>query len=136
MNIVPGYESLAEVLQDALEQAQSGKGKERHAAGEPFNQQEICVNTRAVGLGYPLGQARKKARESKRLFKDQGVEAGVAECLGAINYLAAAVIVMREHLQHEPQDEPQAVFCPGCGKITTEDHVCDKAWTGGNWDLN
>lgn len=90
------YKSLYHVLTEALNQAQSGKGKERHAAGEPFDQQEICQNTRAVGLGYPLGQARKKARESLRLLEDRGTEAAVAECLGAINYLAAAIIVMRE----------------------------------------
>jgi hypothetical protein len=96
MNILPGYERLAEVLQNALDQAQSGKGKERHACGEPFEQQEICHNTRAVGFGYPLGQARKKAREAKRLLETRGKDAAIAECLGAINYLAAAVIVMDE----------------------------------------
>jgi hypothetical protein len=96
MNILPGYERLAEVLQNALDQAQSGKGKERHACGELFEQQEICQNTRAVGFGYPLGQARKKAKEAKRLLETRGKDAAIAECLGAINYLAAAVIVMDE----------------------------------------
>jgi hypothetical protein len=96
MKAEPGYRLLASVLNDALNQAQSGKGKERHACGEPFEQQEICHNTRAVGFGYPLGQARKKAREAKRLFETRGKEAAIAECLGAINYLAAAVIVMGE----------------------------------------
>lgn len=91
-----GYESLAHVLMNALDQAQTGKGKERHAADEPFREQEICANTRAVGLGFPLGQARKKAREAKRLFEIDGPDAAVAECLGAINYLAAAIIVMNE----------------------------------------
>ncbi|MFW6178679.1 MAG: hypothetical protein ACOC43_10000 [Desulfohalobiaceae bacterium] len=96
MRVKVGYETLARVLQDALDQAQMGKGLRRHAAGEPFSQQEICANTRAVGLGYPLGQARKKAREAKRLFETEGLDPAVAECLGAINYLAAAVLVMRE----------------------------------------
>jgi hypothetical protein len=96
MNILPGYERLAEVLQNALDQAQSGKGKERHACGELFEQQEICQNTRAVGFGYPLGQARKKAKEAKRLIETVSKDAGIAECLGAINYLVAAVIVMDE----------------------------------------
>jgi hypothetical protein len=96
MKAEPGYRLLASVLNDALNQAQSGKGKERHACGEPFEQQEICHNTRAVGFGYPLGQARKKAREAKRLLETRGKDAAIAECLGAINYLAAAVIVMDE----------------------------------------
>jgi hypothetical protein len=96
MKAEPGYRLLASVLNDALNQAQNGKGKERHACGEPFEQQEICHNTRAVGFGYPLGQARKKAREAKRLLETRGKDAAIAECLGAINYLAAAVIVMDE----------------------------------------
>jgi hypothetical protein len=96
MKAEPEYRLLASVLNDALNQAQNGKGKERHACGEPFEQQEICLNTRAVGFGYPLGQARKKAREAKRLLETRGKDAAMAECLGAINYLAAAVIVMDE----------------------------------------
>lgn len=96
INVHHDYKKLCDVLVAALDQAQSGKGRERHAAGEPFEQQEICQNTRAVGYGYPLGQARKKARESLRLLEDRGPEAAIAECLGAINYLAAAVVVMQE----------------------------------------
>lgn len=92
--VLPGYESLAQVLQEALNQAQAGKGVERHAkeVGEPFDRQKICEITRRVGLGYPLGQAIKKTEESLRLSLD----AGVAEMLGAINYLSAAVICRRE----------------------------------------
>lgn len=96
INVHHDYKKLCDVLVAALDQAQSGKGRERHAAGEPFEQQEICQNTRAVGYGYPLGQARKKARESLRLLEDRGPDAAIAECLGAINYLAAAVVVMQE----------------------------------------
>lgn len=87
------YESLQGVLMEALYQAQSGKGKERHANdGEPFEDQQICEIARRVGVGFDLGQAVKKIYESQRLDKDRGV----AELLGAINFLAAAVIVMRE----------------------------------------
>lgn len=91
------YESLKEVLDDALRQASDGKGKERHAKkDEPFDKQKICEITRRVGLGYPIGQAIKKAEESLRL----GTR-GPDELLGAINYLAAAVICMREELADE-----------------------------------
>lgn len=87
------YKSLYDILGDAFLQACDGKGKERHAKpSEPFEKQKICEITRRVGLGYPLGQAIKKAEESLRLQP----EAGVQELLGAINYLAAAIIVMRE----------------------------------------
>jgi hypothetical protein len=93
VHINKGYESLHEVLVDALNQAQDGKGKERHAKdNEPFERQKICEITRRVGLGGPLFQVCKKTIEAQKL----GGERGVAELLGAINYLAAAVIVMRE----------------------------------------
>jgi len=89
-----GYEKLAGVLTSALLQAAIGKGKSRHALeGEPFEAQKICEITRRVGLGYPLGQAVKKAYESTRLGNR-----GPAELLGAINYLAAAYLVMEEEL--------------------------------------
>lgn len=91
---VPGeYISLGLVLQSALEQASKGKGKERHAeADELFENQIICEVARRTGTGFCLGQAVKKIYESQRLH---GV-ASESELLGAINYLAAAVIVMRE----------------------------------------
>ena len=96
-DVIDPYESLQEVLDDALYQASSGKGKERHAKqDEPFDKQKICEITRREGLGYPIGQAIKKAIESQRL----GAR-GPDELLGAINYLAAAVIVMREELRED-----------------------------------
>ena len=97
-DLVPGYESLATVYDSAIEQASEGKGRERHAeAGEPYERQIICEVSRRVGLGYPLGQAVKKIYESQRI----GGERGVAELLGALNYVAAAVIVMREQEESE-----------------------------------
>lgn len=144
MNAEREYRLLALVLNDALNQAQSGKGKERHACGEPFEQQEICQNTRAVGLGYPLGQARKKAREAKRLFETKGKEAAIAECLGAINYLAAAVIVMDEQDETSIADGFGNTFprwCPDCGaemeivrpgKVQCS-NACDGRETRFNW---
>ena len=86
------YISLRYVLELAVDQAANGKGKERHANGEPFDQQKICKISRAVGIGFALGQALKKAEESVRLDK----EAALREILGAINYLAAAYIVLNE----------------------------------------
>jgi hypothetical protein len=91
------YLKLREVLRDAFNHASIGKGLERHACGEPFEQQTICQTARAHGIGFCTGQAEKKARESHRLLPmDGGVDRAVSELLGAINYLAAAVIVIRE----------------------------------------
>jgi hypothetical protein len=99
-DLVPGYESLATVYDSAIEQASEGKGRERHAnEGEAYENQIICEVARRVGLGYPLGQAVKKIYESQRI----GGERGVAELLGALNYVAAAVIVMREGMETVPE---------------------------------
>ena len=84
----PGYEKLADVLQRAFDQAAKGKGLERHASGEPFHEQVMQVGARKFGVGSLLFQAFKKSEESQRLPLDRGV----AELLGAINYLAGAVI--------------------------------------------
>ena len=84
-----GYEKLGNVFCMAIEQSAYGKGKERHATGEPFHEQPICGITRRVGMGYPFGQTEKKIEESQRLDND----AAIFELIGAINYLAAAVIV-------------------------------------------
>jgi hypothetical protein len=88
----PGYERLAEVLDEALEQAQSGKGHERHAGvGEAFHDQQIVQLGAWMGsTHFEVGQACKKAIESTRL----GGERGRRELLGAINYLAAAVLLI------------------------------------------
>lgn len=84
-----GYETLAGVLDDALSQAQSGKGSERHASGEPFHDQPIVQLGEWMGnTGFVVGQACKKAIESTRLPHGHAR----SELLGAINYLAAAVI--------------------------------------------
>ncbi len=87
------YDALWTVLMESWEQAAFGKGKERHASGELFTEQPICQISREVGIGFALGQAQKKIIESQRL----DTEAGVRELLGAINYIAAAVIVRREN---------------------------------------
>ena len=93
LSVKQGYEPLYEVLRRALDQAQSGKGHERHATDKPFLHQPILTIGRMVGTGYQLGQAMKKAQESTRLPTK---ERQVAELLGAINYLAAAILMIEE----------------------------------------
>jgi hypothetical protein len=85
------YEPLANVLDDALNQAQQGKGSERHGQGLPFKDQPIMnipkLQNSDVGLMY---QAIKKLQESQRMDKD----AAVRERLGAINYIAASILFL------------------------------------------
>lgn len=92
VNVKDGYYPLFAVLNDALNQAQVGKGADRHGNGEPFTDQPVLTITRAVGLGFPLGQAMKKIQECQRMDTD----AAKRELLGAINYLAAAVLFLDE----------------------------------------
>lgn len=90
VDIPPGYHKLFEVLMRAFEQAAGGKGKERHAKeGVPFEEQPMSAINKQLGSvdGF-IYQAHKKSLESKRLPDGRGQ----AELLGAIVYLAGAVI--------------------------------------------
>ena len=89
IHVPPGYESLGKVFAAALAQAASGKGHERHANGLPFDKQRMHTINQEQGTidGY-LFQARKKALESRGMVFGKAQ----AELLGAINYLAGAVI--------------------------------------------
>jgi len=85
------YTALSTVLLRAYEQASTGKGAERHAQNLPFGDQPM--QQISVLLGTERGmmyQAVKKVQEASRL----PTEAAVHELLGAINYLAGAVIFL------------------------------------------
>jgi len=92
------YYELAAVLNDAFIQASCGKGNIRHAYGnEQYEDQLICemdrrLNGSAVGPRY---QAVKKIYESARMEPDKAIH----ELLGAINYIAAAIILLKEQRQ-------------------------------------
>lgn len=89
---VPGYESLIEVLLRAYDQAAVGKGAARHAQDKPFDEQPMQKLIDLYGPGFALGQAGKKMQEAMRLEHD----AAIRELLGAINYIAGAVINMEK----------------------------------------
>lgn len=89
-SVEPGYESLANILDEALEHAQNGKGSERHSSGEPFDEQPIVAISKLLGSSHGnLFQAIKKLHESQRLPPHMAR----AERLGAINYIAASILV-------------------------------------------
>jgi hypothetical protein len=92
-----GYDALLKVLGDAYNQAASGKGKARHnARNVSFERQPILEIARMCGLGYPTGQAQKKTQEAVSMFNRGEADRAEAELLGAINYLAAAILLIRE----------------------------------------
>lgn len=88
------YDALKRVLAEAVEQASEGKGKERHAnEGEVFTEQQIVMLNLWLGSNHgDLFQVIKKAIESTRL----PFERAKRELLGAINYAAAAILVLEE----------------------------------------
>jgi uncharacterized coiled-coil protein SlyX len=94
--VVSGYEPLAGVLREALDQAQAGKGKERHANGKHFLEQPIMAIGRMVGVGYQTGQSMKKQQEAVGMLARGEPDRAIAELLGAINYAAAAILAIQE----------------------------------------
>ena len=92
--IADNYASLSNVLRRAYNQASSGKGQERHGQDLPFAKQPMQLIQDLCGEGFALGQAMKKMQESQRLPHD----AAIRELLGAINYIAGAII-HKEKLQ-------------------------------------
>lgn len=92
------YDALAGVFNAAFDQASSGKGRERHANGRPFDRQPIMETSRMVGLGFPAGQVMKKAQEACGMADRGQLHEAERELLGVIVYAAAAVLLVREKI--------------------------------------
>ena len=92
------YKELEQVYIAAVKQAESGKGKERHANdGEAFEDQLMSVVQGMYGAGFTLGQATKKMVEACRLVNlENGPYRAEAELYGAINYIAGAIIRLKQ----------------------------------------
>lgn len=91
------FSSLNDVLIASRYRAEHGKGKVRHVVGdEEFKDQIICDLERQQ-FGFARGQAAKKLQESLRLKPKEAIE----ELLGAIVYIAAAIIVLQEKDEDE-----------------------------------
>jgi len=87
-------EGLHRVIDEAFAQAAVGKGRERHANDLPFEEQPIMVIPQLLGDGDAYShrfQAVKKISEVRNL---PNASAKKHELLGAINYLAAAVLLI------------------------------------------
>ena len=91
-----GYEQLETILGEALEQAAAGKGKERHATGQAFEDQPMQLISKLLDDNHGLAfQAIKKIQESLRLSPDRAER----ELLGAINYIAGMIIFLRAEVK-------------------------------------
>lgn len=91
---VPGYESLRSVLLRAYDQAARTKGAERHANDLPFHRQPMQTIAAKRGVGFLLGQADKKTEEAQGMYGRSETDKAIHEMLGAINYIAGAIIFM------------------------------------------
>lgn len=88
------YDTLKGILAEAANQAEFGKGKERHANGEPWDDQLINFLSR---FDFCTGQAIKKLIESHDFFHANGNNQGaIDENLGAINYIAARINYLKK----------------------------------------
>lgn len=94
MNDNPHYKSLRKVLEAAYQQAESGKGNERHARGNPFEEQHMQTISQLLDTDRGMAfQAIKKLTEGLDM-KD--ANARKRELLGAINYIAGIIIYNQE----------------------------------------
>lgn len=85
------YESLRGVLEEAYQQAASGKGAERHGNGLPFEDQPMQVISDLLDSDAGmLFQAMKKLQEGSRMEP----AAARREYLGAIVYIAGVIVRM------------------------------------------
>ena len=92
--VVRGYEELLDVLVAALDQAQSGKGAERHANNLPFTEQPMQTISKLVGSGDGMTyQVIKKLQESNRMPERSARD---RERLGAIVYTAGLILFDKE----------------------------------------
>lgn len=101
---VPGYESLRNVLLRAYDQAARTKGAERHANDLPFHRQPMQTIAAKRGVGFLFGQADKKTEEAQGMYGRGETDKAIHEMLGAINYIAGAIIFM-EMEAHTAKDE-------------------------------
>lgn len=91
------FEHFKQVLDAAYEQVTHGKGKQRHGQDFEFSEQPWKYITDGVGTGFPIGQAIKKLIEVKqyhelKLNTEEGLQAWKKEALGAIVYIAMAIM--------------------------------------------
>lgn len=97
---VAGYEDLERVLTLAYDQSARGKGAERHARGQEFENQPIRTIPLMLGAHEGIGglayQIIKKTQESVGMTARGNTAHAKKELLGAIVYAAAAYL----HIEH------------------------------------
>lgn len=101
---------LHEVYRDAVAQAETGKGFERHGHKDGFYEQRWRYITDEVGGGFLLGQAMKKIAEATRV-REVGSPEWERELLGALNYLAMTLLYERRYGAYQSGVKKGTDFC-------------------------
>ena len=102
------YETLMSVLMDAYAQASSGKGLHRHSDGQPFEEQDMQRIIEATSIDFALGQAIKKMLEARR--GEIRLPTKRAELLGAIVYIAGAIVAIDKQISSSKEDKREAAM--------------------------
>lgn len=102
LNAKVGYESLRQILQDALNQAMNGKGHERHSNGLSFEEQPMQAICDI--LGSPEGMVYQVMKKLKEALGLPDADHQYHEVLGAVNYAAGVALWMQRHRQEEPDN--------------------------------
>lgn len=89
-DVLDNYKALRLVMDAAYERAALGKGKERHATSNAFEDQPIITEGKHFGIRPHLYQIRKKSLEVARM----DVDAAKRELLDVIVYAAAAYLIL------------------------------------------
>ena len=96
------YRALFAVLFDAQKRAQWGKGRKRHGAGRPFQEQPIVSLCRLYGSGFAMGQVAKKMQEAQEMDNSEQAR---SELLDAIVYLAGAALYLDQEAEKQAVEE-------------------------------
>ena len=129
-NTSDAYKALELVLLSAYAQAVHGKGKERHAAGDPFMEQPIISIGRLLkSCDGEIYQVMKKTREGLFMHRQGETARGVREILGAINYLAATALLMVDEDQKRGLDFNGPSFDPISDAVSAAEITVDELAT-------
>lgn len=104
VDVKNGYEGLFSILREALDQAQEGKGDERHnpTGAVPFEEQRMQTISRMIGSVKGMEyQAIKKITEGLDMPE---LDRQVKELLGAVNYLAGIIFFLRSRAEEKLPD--------------------------------
>ena len=104
------YRTLFAVLFDAQKRAQWGKGRSRHGAGRPFQEQPIVSLCRLYGSGFAMGQVAKKMQEAQEMADPEQAR---SELLDAIVYLAGAALYLDQEAEKQAVEEARGPHYPG-----------------------